>query len=42
MKFSQGASYCRFGELYNPEVFNDHEEVIVFNEKILQVHSNLL
>jgi len=24
MRFSQGASYGRFGELYHPEVFNDH------------------
>jgi hypothetical protein len=33
MRFSQGASYGRFGELYHPEVFNDHEEVMFLNEK---------
>ncbi len=33
MKFSQGASYGRYGELYHPEVFNDHEEVIVFKRE---------
>ena len=30
MKFSQGASYGRYGELYHPEVFYEREEVIVF------------
>jgi len=30
MRFSQGASYGRYGELYHPEVFSDREEVIVF------------
>ena len=33
MKFSQGASYGRYGELYHPEVFNDREEVIVFKRE---------
>ena len=33
MKFSQGASYGRFGELYHPEEFNDREEVIVFKRE---------
>src|ERR1035438_2591440 len=33
MKFSQGASYGRFGELYHPEVFSDREEVIVFKRE---------
>ena len=33
MRASQGASYGRYGELYHPEVFNDHEEVIVFKRE---------
>jgi hypothetical protein len=33
MRFSQGASYGRYGELYNPEIFNDREEVIVFKRE---------
>jgi hypothetical protein len=33
MKFSQGASYGRYGELYHPEVFDDREEVIVFKRE---------
>ena len=33
MKFSQGASYGRYGELYHPEMFNDREEVIVFKRE---------
>jgi hypothetical protein len=33
MRFSQGASYGRYGELYHPEVFNDREEVIVFKRE---------
>ncbi len=33
MKFSQGASYGRYGELYHPEVFNEREEVIVFKRE---------
>ena len=33
MRFSQGASYGRYGELYHTEVFNDHEEVIVFKRE---------
>lgn len=33
MRTSQGASYGRFGDLYHPEVFNDHEEVIVFKRE---------
>jgi hypothetical protein len=33
MRFSQGASYGRYGELYHPEMFRDHEEVIVFRRE---------
>lgn len=33
MRFSQGTSYGRKAELYNPEIFYDHEEVIVFNRE---------
>ena len=33
MRFSQGVSYGRFGELYHPEVFSDREEVIVFKRE---------
>jgi hypothetical protein len=33
MRFSQGAPYGRFGELYHPEMFSDNEEVIVFKQK---------
>jgi hypothetical protein len=33
MRFSQGASYGRFGELYHPEVFSDREEVIIFKRE---------
>jgi hypothetical protein len=33
MRFSQGASYGRFGELYHPELFSDREEVIVFKRE---------
>lgn len=33
MRFSQGASYGRFGELYHPEVFDNSEEVIVFKRE---------
>jgi len=33
MRFSQGASYGRFGELYHPEMFSDREEVIVFKRE---------
>ena len=33
MRFSQGASYGRYGELYHPEMFSDHEEVIVFKRE---------
>ncbi len=33
MRFSQGAAYGRYGELYDPEIFNDREEVIVFNRE---------
>ena len=33
MRVSQGASYGRYGELYHPEIFNDHEEVIVFKRE---------
>jgi hypothetical protein len=33
MRFSQGASYGRYGELYHPEVFSDREEVIVFKRE---------
>ena len=33
MRFSQGASYGRYGELYHPEMFNDREEVIVFKRE---------
>jgi len=33
MKFSQGAAYGRYGELYDPEIFNDREEVIVFKRE---------
>lgn len=36
MRFSQGASYGRYGELYHPEVFNDHEEVIDFDREELR------
>jgi len=30
MRASPGASYGRYGELYHPKLFTDHEEVIVF------------
>ncbi len=33
MRFSQGAAYGRYGELYDPEIFNDREEVIVFKRE---------
>jgi len=33
MRFSQGASYGSYGELYHPEVFSDREEVIVFKRE---------
>jgi hypothetical protein len=33
MKFSQGASYDKYSELYHPEIFNDREEVIVFRRE---------
>jgi hypothetical protein len=33
MRFSQGASYGRCGELYHPEMFSDREEVIVFKRE---------
>jgi hypothetical protein len=33
MKFSQGASNGRYGELYHPEMFSDREEVIVFKRE---------
>jgi hypothetical protein len=33
MRASQGASYGNYGELYHPEVFDDHEEVIVFKRE---------
>ncbi len=33
MKFSQGASYGRYGELFHPEMFNDRDEVIVFKRE---------
>jgi hypothetical protein len=33
MKFSQGASYGKYSELYHPEIFNDREEVIVFRRE---------
>ena len=33
MRFSQGASYGRYGELYHPEMFSDREEVIVFKRE---------
>jgi hypothetical protein len=33
MRFSQGVAYGRYGELYDPEIFNDREEVIVFNRE---------
>ena len=33
MRFSQGASYDKYSELYHPEIFNDREEVIVFRRE---------
>jgi hypothetical protein len=33
MRFSQGAAYGRYGELYDPEIFDDREEVIVFKRE---------
>jgi hypothetical protein len=33
MRSSQGASYGRCGELNNPEIFIDREEVIVFKRE---------
>jgi hypothetical protein len=33
MRFSQGTSYGRYGELYHPEIFSDREEVIVFKRE---------
>ena len=33
MRFSQGASYGKYGELYHPEMFSDREEVIVFKRE---------
>lgn len=33
MKFSQGASYGRYGELYHPEMFSDRDEIIVFKRE---------
>jgi hypothetical protein len=33
MRASQGASYGRYGELYQFELFNDREEVIVFKRE---------
>ncbi len=35
MRFSQGASYGRYGELYHSEMFKDREEVIVFKKEEL-------
>jgi len=33
MRFSQGASYGSYGELYHPELFKEREEVIVFKRE---------
>ena len=37
MEFSQGAYYCRYGELYHPEMFNNREQVIVFKLEEFQM-----
>jgi hypothetical protein len=41
MRFSQGASYGKYGELYHPEMFSDVRRLLFLKEKILQVLLNL-